>query len=131
MRRILFAVVLACMMMSVCAQRVTHPVKLRTTELGNQKLMYVDSVYVLVLKSRYKPISVVLGSKEKALQILRFLDTAEVHAGDIIELENEDGDVARFNSLKQYEFFSPGRQYTGQMGRRYIKGYIEAIENHH
>ena len=90
----------------------------------------MDSVFVLVVKSSVKDISIVLGKKDKALKILRFLADADVRKGDIVELENEAGDVAKFNGLKQYEFFSEGRQFTGQMAKRYMKGYIEAIEKY-
>lgn len=112
------------------AQRISRPVTLRTTELGNQKLIVTDSTFVLVLKSSVKPISIVLGNKEQALRIPRFLSEADVRKGDVVELENEEGDVAKFNGLKQYEFLSPGRQYTGQMAKRYMKGYIEAVEKY-
>ena len=112
------------------AQRISRPETIRTTELGNQKLIVTDSVFVLVLKSSVKPISIVLGNREQALRILRFLRDADVRSGDVIELQNEAGDVAKYNGLKQYEFFSPGRQYTGQIAKRYIKGYIEAIEKY-
>jgi hypothetical protein len=90
----------------------------------------VDSVFVLVIKTAYKPISVVLGKKEQALKILRFLYTADVRSGDIIEVENEAGDICKYNGLKQYEFFSAGRQFTGQIAKRYLKGYIEAVEKY-
>lgn len=129
MRKLLFIVMVLCSMM-VQAQKISRPEKIRTTELGNQKMMVVDSVFVLVLKSSVKDISIVLGKKEQALKTLRFLYEADVRKGDIVELENEAGDVAKFNGLKQYEFFSPGRQYTGQMAKRYLKGYIEAVEKY-
>lgn len=129
MRKLLFIVMVLCSMM-VQAQKISRPEKIRTTELGNQKMMVVDSVFVLVLKSSVKDISIVLGKKEQALKTLRFLYEADVRKGDIVELGNEAGDVAKFNGLKQYEFFSPGRQYTGQMAKRYLKGYIEAVEKY-
>ena len=130
MKKLLILIVTVCMACTMDAQKITRPVTLRTTELGNQRLIVTDSVYTLILKSSVKDIAIVLGGREQALKILRFLHTAEVSKGDIIELENEAGDVARFNGLKQYEFFSPGRQYTGQMAKRYVKGYIEAIEKY-
>lgn len=129
MRKLLIIGMVLCSMM-VQAQKISRPEKIRTTELGNQKMMVVDSVFVLVLKSSVKDISIVLGKKEQALKTLRFLYEADVRRGDIVELGNEAGDVAKFNGLKQYEFFSPGRQYTGQMAKRYLKGYIEAVEKY-
>lgn len=129
MRKLLL-ILLACFALTIQAQKITRAKTIRTTELGNQKLQVVDSTFVLVLQSSVKPITIVLGSKEKALKILRFLYTADVQKGDIIELENEAGDAAKFNGLKQYEFFSPGRQFTGQMAKRYLKGYIEALEKY-
>lgn len=119
-----------CVALGLQAQKVSRPVKLHSTELGNQKLFVMDSVYVLVLKSSAKDISIVLGGKDKALRILRFLRDADVKSGDVVELENEDGDIAKYNGLRQYEFYSPGRQFTGQMAKRYMKGYIEAIEKY-
>ena len=118
------------MPMMMQAQKVNRPVTLRSTELGNQKLMVMDSTFVLVLKTTYNPISVVLGDKEKALKILRFLYTADVRSGDIIEIENEAGDICKYNGLKQYVFFSAGKQFWGQIAKRYLKGYIEVIEKY-
>jgi hypothetical protein len=92
--------------------------------------MVMDSTFVLVLKTSYNPISVVLGDKEKALKILRFLYTADVRSGDIIEIENEAGDICKYNGLKQYVFFSVGKQFWGQIAKRYLKGYIEVIEKY-
>ena len=129
MRKLLM-IIFACCVLGVQAQKITRPETIRTTELGNQKMQVVDSTFVLVLKSGVQPITIVLGKKEKALQILRFLYEADVRKGDIIELGNEAGDAAKFNGLKQYEFFSPGRQFTCQMAKRYLKGYIEAVENY-
>jgi len=126
----LVLIVFALLPMMMQAQKITRPVTLRSTELGTQKLMVADSTFVLVIKTSYKPISIVLGDKEKALSILRFLYTADVHSGDIIEIENEAGDICKYNSLKQYEFFSAGRQFTGQIAKRYLKGYIEVIEKY-
>ena len=129
MRKLLL-IILACTALSVQAQKINRAETLRTTELGNQKLQVSNGVFFLVVKSSVQNITVVLGDKEKALKILRFLYEADVKKGDIVELENENGDIARFNGLKQYEFFSEGRQYTGQMAKRYLKGYIEAIETY-
>lgn len=112
------------------AQKINRPVTLQSTELGNQKLMVLDNTFVLVLKTTYNPIYVVLGDKEKALKILRFLYTADVRSGDIIEIENEAGDICKYNGLKQYVFFSVGKQFWGQISKRYLKGYIEVIEKY-
>ena len=106
----------------------SRAVHVRTTELGNQKMEYVNGEFVLILKSGIKPIVVPLGDKENALRILKFLRDTKFRSGDIIELENEAGSVAKFNGLKQFEFYSDGRAYTGQIGQRYMKGYYEAVE---
>ena len=129
MRKLLF-ILFALMPMKMQAQKINRPITLRSTELGNQKLMVMDSTFVLVLKTSYNPISVVLGDKEKALKILRFLYTADVRSGDIIEIENEAGDICKYNGLKQYVFFSAGKQFWGQIAKRYLKGYIEVIEKY-
>ena len=129
MRKLLM-IIFACCVLGIQAQKITRAETIRTTELGNQKMQVVDSTFVLVLKSSVQTISIVLGKKEKALQILRFLYEVDVRKGDIIELGNEAGDVAKFNGLKQYEFVSAGRQFTAQMAKRYLKGYIEAVEKY-
>ena len=126
----LILLLLICLPMMVQAQKISRPETIRSTEFGTQKMMVVDSTFVLVIKTGYKPISVELGTKDKALKILRFLYTADVRSGDIIEIENEAGDVCKYNGLKQYEFFSAGRQFTGQIAKRYLKGYIEAVEKY-
>ena len=129
MRKLLLFILFCCAL-TIQAQKINRAQTLRTTELGNQKLQVVDSTFVLIVKSTVKPITIVLGGKEKALQILRFLYTADVKKGDVVELGNEAGNIAKYNSLKQYLFFSEGGQYSGQMAKRYLKGYIEAIEKY-
>ena len=126
----LIALLCICLPMLAQAQKISRPETIRSTEFGTQKMMVVDSTFVLVIKTSYKPITVELGKKEQALKILRFLYTADVRSGDIIEIENEAGDVCKYNGLKQYEFFSAGRQFTGQIAKRYLKGYIEAVEKY-
>lgn len=128
MRKLLF-ILFACLPMMMQAQKLNRAETIRTTELGNQKMVVMDSTFVLILRAT-PPIRIVLGTREKALQILRFLYTTETKRGDIIELENEAGDIARYNSLKQYEFATPGRDFEGQIAKRYLKGYIEVIENY-
>lgn len=129
MRKLLL-ILFAFLPMMVQAQKISRPETIRSTEFGTQKMMVVDSTFVLVIKTNYKPITVELGTKDKALKILRFLYTADVRSGDIIEIENEAGDVCKYNGLKQYEFFSAGRQFTGQIAKRYLKGYIESVEKY-
>ena len=126
----LIALLCICLPMLAQAQKISRPETIRSTEFGTQKMMVVDSTFVLVIKTSYKPITVEMGKKEQALKILRFLYTADVRSGDIIEIENEAGDVCKYNGLKQYEFFSAGRQFTGQIAKRYLKGYIEAVEKY-
>jgi hypothetical protein len=126
----LLLILFAFLPMMMQAQRISRPVTIRSTEFGTQKMEVVDSVFVLVIKTTYKPISVVLGKKEQALKILRFLYTADVRSGDIIEIENEAGDICKYNGLKQYVFFSAGKQFWGQIAKRYLKGYIEVIEKY-
>ena len=86
MRKLLM-IIFACCVLGVQAQKITRAETIRTTELGNQKMQVVDSTFVLVLKSGVQPITIVLGKKEKALQILRFLYEADVRKGDIIVLD--------------------------------------------
>ena len=129
MRKILFCILLV-FAANVYAQKISRPETLRTTEFGNQKLVVADSVFVLIVQSTVEPITIVLGHKDEALRILRFLRDADVRSGDVIELENANGDICKYNGLKQYVFFSKGRTYTGQMAKRYMKGYVEAIEKY-
>ena len=129
MKKVLFIIMmLFCLTVQAEAQKVSRAVHVRTTELGNQKMEYVNGEFVLILKSGIKPIVVPLGDKENALRILKFLRDTKFRSGDIIELENEAGSVAKFNGLKQFEFYSEGRAYTGQIGQRYMKGYYEAVD---
>lgn len=129
MKKVLFIIMmLFCLTVQAEAQKVSRAVTVRTTELGNQRMEYLDGEFILVIKSSYKPIIVPLGNKENALRLLAFLRDTKFRSGDIVELENEAGSVAKFNGLKQFQFYSEGRQFTGQIGQRYMKGYYEAVE---
>ena len=71
MRKLLL-ILFAFLPMMVQAQKISRPETIRSTEFGTQKMMVVDSTFVLVIKTGYKPISVELGTKDKTLKILRF-----------------------------------------------------------
>lgn len=77
----LLLILLAFLAMMVQAQKISRPETIRSTEFGTQKMMVVDSTFVLVIKTGYKPISVELGTKDKALKILHFLYTADAACG--------------------------------------------------
>lgn len=130
MKKVLFLmVVLFGLTMQVQAQKVSRAVKVHSTELGNQRMEYVGGEFVLIIKTGYsKNIVVPLGDKAATLRILHFLAENKFKAGDVIELENEAGSVAGFNGLKQFIFYSEGRAFSGQMGQRYVKGYIKAVD---
>jgi len=133
MKKLVLSIIIALVAVTAIGQKVHRPVEIRTTELGNQKMEYVAGEYVLLIKtghSAMKYVTVPLGNKEQALKILCFLRDTKFKSGDIIELENSTGTLAKFNGLKQFIFYSEGKQFSGQMAKRYVKGYIEAIEAH-
>lgn len=133
MKRIILILLIAVTTVSGYAQKLHSYETIRKTELGNQRLLVSDSVFFFHLKTgsrAYPKITVVLGGRDDALRILRFLAEVKPKSGDVIELENENNDIVGYNSLGQYVFYSSGRQFSAQMSRRYVKGYIEAIENY-
>ena len=138
MRRI-FIIMAACLIwMAISAQRVISSDKnvvktktLKTTDLGNQRLEAVisnDTSYVITLATgQGTRVVVALGVADSALHLLQFLADYEPSKGDIIDFENETGNVARWQGASGYLVYSEGRQFTGHLRKQNIKGFIRTI----
>lgn len=132
MRKAIVLLLLTIAMVSQ-GQTITRKVTLKSTDLGNQKLEAVvgkDTVYVMLIATGsrvMKHVTVELGDKENALRILLFLLDANIKKGDFINLENPTDNIVTKNSLGGYLVYSQGRQFSGQLRKPNIKGFIEAI----
>lgn len=133
MRKVLLGLFLA-LSLETMGQTVFKTVTLKSTDLGNQKLEAVmgnDTTYVLLIKtgSRAMPhLTCALGNKERAIQLLTFLYNLEVKKGDIVDLENETHNLVKKNSLGGLLVYSEGKQFSGQLRKPNIKGFIETIQ---
>ena len=132
MRKAIITLLLAMPLMCF-GQTVIKTRTLKSTDLGNQKLEAVignDTTYVLYIKTgarAYPALSCVLGTKERAIKLLMFLYELDIKKGDIVDLENESHNLVTKNSLGGLLVYSQGRQFSGQLRKPNIKGFIEAI----
>ena len=133
MRKALLSLFLALSL--ICfGQTVFKTKTLKSTDLGNQKLEAVignDTTYVLLIKTgvrAYPSLMCALGNKERAIQLLTFLYELDIKKGDIVDLENETHNFITKNSLGGFLVMSEGKQFSGQLRKPNIKGFIEAIE---
>ena len=133
MKRIILLILLNVSLMAT-AQTITKTKTLKSTDLGNQKLEAVvgrDTVYVMLITTgsrAMKYLTVELGNKENALRILSYLLDADIKKGDFINLENPTDNIVTKNALGGYLVYSQGRQFSGQLRKPNIKGFIEAIQ---
>ncbi len=132
MRKAIILLLLTISMVSQ-GQTITRTVTLKSTDLGNQKLEAAigkDTVYAMLIATgnrAMKHLTVGLGEKENALRLLSFLLDADIKKGDFINLENPTDNIVTKNPLGGYLVYSQGRQFSGQLRKPNIKGFIEAI----
>lgn len=125
----LFLCLSSCMM----GQTVTRSVTLKSTDLGNQKLVAVvgsDTTYVMLIATgsrAMKHVTCALGDKSEAIRLLTFLYELDIKKGDVVDLENQTHNLVTKNTLGGLLVHSEGRQFSGQLRKPNIKGFIEAI----
>lgn len=139
MKKELFIMIgLSILATTISAQKVISPTvtstkTLKTTDLGNQKLTVAvtdnDTTYCIILKTGHSMKVVVdLGRKDKALSLLQWLYDYEPKKGDIIDLENDTHNVAKWQGASGYLVYSEGKQFTGHLRKPNIKGFISSIK---
>lgn len=133
MRKVLLSLFLT-LTLGAMGQTITRTVTLKSTDLGNQKLTAVignDTTYVLLIKTgsiAMPQLTCALGNKEQAIHLLTFLYELNIKKGDIVDLENETHNLVTKNSLGGLLVYSEGRQFSGQLRKPNIKGFLEAIK---
>lgn len=134
MRKLLLSVLCLAVAMVLHGQTITKQVTLKSTDLGNQKLVAIlgnDTAYAMQIKTgnRFqKYLTVGLGDKKDAVRLLTFLYDVELSKGDVIDLENPTHNLISKNQLGGLLVISEGRQLSGQLRKPNIKGFIEAIQ---
>lgn len=125
----LFLCLSSCMM----GQTVTRSVTLKSTDLGNQKLVAAvgrDTTYVMLIATgsrAMKHLTCALGDKSEAIRLLTLLYDLDIKKGDVVDLENQTHNLVTKNALGGLLVHSEGRQFSGQLRKPNIKGFIEAI----
>lgn len=137
MNRIILSLFLACMAAGGYAQSIARTETLKTTDLGNQKLMATvennDTTYVIYIKTgsrvqKYFP--VVLGGYEQAMHFLGVLQDVELKGDDVLRLENPSNNYVTKNTLGGLRVFDELKVWSGQLRKPNIKGFIKAIEEY-
>lgn len=136
-------IITACMLaVAARAQRVvtnspsvTSTRTLKTTDLGNQRLEVLengtDTSYVISLATgKSVRVVVALGGTDEALKLLQWLADYEPKRGDIIDLENETENVAKWQGASGYLVYSQGKMFTGHLRKPNIKGFIKTIKEY-
>ncbi len=133
MKRILLLMMCAVLAIAASAQTAYKaPVKLKTTDLGNQQLYYepnTDSYYIM-LKTGHNAdpyVRVNLSSYNDAVKMLTYLLEAELNDGDYIDLENASGNTAKWNG-SQYRMSEKLNPWTGNLRKQNIKGFLKAMK---
>lgn len=130
----LFAAFAMCI--AAGAQTVVRSEVIATGDLGNVKLVEAGGEFMLKLRTGNEfqsHITVSLGDKDRAVNLLQFLYDTELDAGDVIDLENESGNIAKWEALSEingYRILSSGGRLGGWLRKPLIKKYIGIIKNY-
>lgn len=119
----------------ISSPSVTRTEVLKTTDLGNQKLQAAindgDTIYALSLATGHSVrVMVGLGNTDAALKLLQWLYDYEPKKGDIIDLENDTYNVAKWQGASGYLIYSEGKMFKGHLRKPNIKGFIQAIKEY-
>ena len=136
MRAILTLFAAFAMCTAAGAQTVVRSEVLAVGDLGNVKLVEAGGEFMLKLRTgnEYQSyITVSLGDKDRAVDLLQFLYDTELGVGDVIDLENETGNIAKWDAMSKmsgYRVMSPGGQLGGWLRKPLIKKYVDIIKNY-
>lgn len=131
MRKVM--VILVCMFaVSVMQGQTVHKVRnLKTIGFGNVRLQEVDSVYILVMRTKnsFQPtFPVVLGKRYEAIRLLKFISELKIGSRDIVDLENESHNVIKKGPVGGFMVYSEGLQFSQGLTKKQAIGFMEAIE---
>lgn len=143
MKKFLIVLSLVITTVSMCYSQKVYEYEektLKTTDLGNQKLVVKDYAgehhYFIRLKPLRDPnrsiIVVELGETEQALHILQFLDDLKIKGDNMIDLENPSCNTARWSGgiNKCFFIYEDGTGRYGHVRKPHLKKYIEAIKDY-
>ena len=110
------------------------PVKLKTTDLGNQQLYYEPSTeaYYIMLKTGHEIdpyVQVILGTYHNAIRLLTNLQEYDLKKGDIVDFENLSENTATWDGFG-YRVSEPANPWAGQLRKSNIKGFLKSIEEY-
>ena len=128
-----FLVLLVCLFaVSVMNGQTVHKVReLKSIGLGNVRLQEIDSVYVLVMRTNnsYQPtFPVVLGRRDEAIRLLKFISELKIGSRDIVDLENESHNVIKKGPVGGFMVYSDGMQFAQGLTKKQAIGFMEAVD---
>ena len=131
MKKLIFILML-CLAMPAAAQKVYKSEELKSFRMGGIKLYMTDSLSYAInfrTNNRYQPTFVcILGDREQAVKLLKFLIGSKPKNDEVIDLENESGNLVTRGMLGSYRFFSEGKQFYYDVEPKEIRKMLEAIE---
>lgn len=134
MKHLLF-IIFVIFTISASGQTITKRKKLKTTDLGNQRLEVAindnDTVYSIIIhngSASKNPFPVILGDKNESLRLLHFLLDTELEKDDYVNLENPTHNFVKKGASKDWLIvFSEGKAFDGYVRKGNIKVFIKAI----
>lgn len=137
MKRFVMFVIAGFVAMCVQGQTILRNEVLKSTDLGNQKLMVTlvngDTIYSVSVKTgkRVEPyVTAVLGNGRQARHFLTFLLYLELKGKDLVRLENPSDNYVKKNSLGGFLLYESTQTFGGQLRKPNIKGFLEVIEEY-
>ena len=134
MRKILLLLVLMVAMSATC-QTVARRKTIKSINFGVLKLerfiVEQDTTYAMWIKTtnRYVPsFTVSLGHRDEAIRQLNFLINVELKDDDEVYMDNDQHTRVGRGMFGSLCFWSEGEAFSGDVGKMYLKKFVEALD---
>lgn len=134
MRKVVFMFFLS-MVLSASGQTMVQRKVIRSVNYGNIQLVQAindgDTLYAMNLKvaNQYQKAFIVdLGSRDRALHLLRAMKDAELKDEDMMSLDNATDNIVTRGLFGSLRITSEGRQFSVDVTKQQIQKFIDALE---
>lgn len=134
MRKVIFMFFLS-MVLAASGQTMVQRKVIRSVNYGNIQLVQAindgDTLYAMNLKvaNQYQKAFIVdLGSRERALHLLRAMKDVELKDEDMMSLANATDNIVTRGLFGSLRISSEGRQFSVDVTKQQIQKFIEALE---
>ena len=134
MRKLVFIFFLS-MVLAASGQTIVQRKVIRSVNYGNIQLVQAitegDTLYAMNLKvvNKYQKSFIVdLGSRERALHLLRAMKNVELKDEDMMSLDNATDNIVTRGLFGSLRISSEGRQFSVDVTKQQIQKFIDALE---